>query len=91
MQVKLRVSVLIGPRDTTPTRDGTVVDLDEETAKEFIRTGLAVEYKESGKGEGDADKPEPKKPPAHVTGVVRPVSKMSPKADNKMAPDAGNK
>lgn len=91
MRVKLRVSVLIHAQDTVPTRGGTVVNLDEEMAKEFLRTGLAEQYKAPEKEDESVKTPEPKKPPAHATAVVRPASKMLPDANNKMAPGAETK
>lgn len=46
MKIKLLREVLVGPADVTPTRGGTVVDLDDVAAKEFIAVGLAVAVKE---------------------------------------------
>jgi hypothetical protein len=42
MKVKLLKSVLVGPSDVIPPRVGTVVDLPDDEARQFIAGGLAV-------------------------------------------------
>lgn len=51
MKIKLLREVLIGASDVTPARGGTVVEMDEASAKEFIALGLA---EEEGKGSSKA-------------------------------------
>ncbi len=43
MKVKLLKSVLVGRADVIPTKRGTLVDLPDDEAKEFIANGLAAE------------------------------------------------
>lgn len=45
MKIKLLRSVLVEDADVTPTRNGTVVDIDETKAREFVALGLAEEVK----------------------------------------------
>lgn len=42
MKITLTKSVLVGPADVQVTPRGTEVDLDDQTAKEFIAEGLAT-------------------------------------------------
>lgn len=67
MKIKLLREVLVGPSDVTPTRGGTVVEMDDATAKEFIALGLA---EEDGK---NSEKSVP----------AAPKNKMAPAAVNK--------
>ena len=45
MEVKLIRSVLVGDADVMPTRGGTIVNLEDAKAREFIVLGLAEEVK----------------------------------------------
>lgn len=53
MRVKLLKTVLVGPSDVIPAKHGTVVDIPDDQAKEFVNLGLAQEIKH--------DKPEAEK------------------------------
>lgn len=53
MRVKLLKTVLVGPADVIPAKHGTVVDIPDDQAKEFVNLGLAQEIKH--------DKPEAEK------------------------------
>ena len=41
MHIKLIKSVLVGDADVMPTPKGTVIEMDDSKAKEFIAHGLA--------------------------------------------------
>lgn len=41
MKMKLLKSVLVGNADVIPTKRGTIVDMQEDQAKEFVTAGLA--------------------------------------------------
>lgn len=46
MQVKLLRDVLVGDSDVTPGRTGSLVEMEEGKAREFIAHGLAVEVEQ---------------------------------------------
>lgn len=47
MKVKLLRDILVGPSDAMPTPSGTIVDLPEDKAREYIKVGHGAEVKES--------------------------------------------
>lgn len=56
MKIKLLREVLVQPSDVTATRGGTVVEMDDSTAKEYIAAGLAEEHGKSEKAIAAAPK-----------------------------------
>ena len=61
MHIKLTKSVLVGDADVIPTPKNTVVEMDDNKAKEFIASGLAEQI-EAKKAPEPMNKkaPEPK-------------------------------
>lgn len=60
MKIKLLRSVLVEDADVTPTRNGTVVDIDASKAREFVALGLAEELNSPADDDASVKKaPEP--------------------------------
>lgn len=62
MKIKLLREVLVGGAAVAPTLRGTVVEMDDNEAKEYIAAGLAEE--DGGKAKASASAPKNKMAPA---------------------------
>ncbi|WP_152643468.1 hypothetical protein [Paracidovorax citrulli] len=75
MEVKLIRSVLVGDADIFPTPGGSLVDMEETKAREFIAAGLAERVGGAAPDTKKAPEPSNKKAPDPANKAARPQAK----------------